>query len=1740
MGEPIKAEKIGKHFVAAVSPGFAQTPFGKRAVPTLPVLDLSRAINAASKTYGNAAPLFLLTSLAPDATAQKLFIPHEALYTNPVEMSFATAHGHTGTILSKNAPPVPGAINCGVLAGPEASCSAEIEALVSALAERMAKEFKEAPFKFLMDFNSAADAAVANVLKSQAQGIGDWIVGAYDWAVDKTSRGIEYVLDGGAARDIASAADYVSSGEIVTDLANGAVSAYEWGKEAVDTLMNLDYAEVYEACKQWLLETLGTLTCDARDALAGMLADKRSMATQMGEMYGTAKVAVAEAAAAVAVDVLVTKGAASAATRVGGMIAKAGPRLGKLADKIGDLMRRARRKPDAGPSRTPKPEPKPTPKPHSEASPPKPKPKGDTVDGPDKPIPCLDCPIQGAPVNTIFGCKILGDDTELDFVIDAPLPLRWQRNYVSSNAHESFLGQGWTLPLDHRLEIEPDGFVLVEAQGRRIAFPRLAVGSERFSPHEQSTLRRTARNTCELVTPDGLRLIFGLAPSDHARATGLEALEQAQARQFEQALREASIAFDATAADDRAPQAPTLVLLGLIDQNDNWLRLHYAPDDRPYVIECSDGRHVGLHYDSARATLSPRLLRVDELLGEPDVDGRFAASRPLVEYRYDAAGDLVAVVDGNGVVVRTFAWSNHIMIEHAEPGGIVSRYEWDVVTPRGRVLTNTLSTGEVLRFEYDPAGKRNRVIDASGRTTTYCYDDSFYFTGLVAPDGSHTQYQRDGHGNLTAVIDPLGRRTRYSYDGVGRLIRIDRPDGSSHQWGYDGKNRRPTTFTDPLGQTTQQRYDARNNLIETRDPDGAVTRYELDARGLPVRIHDARGGTLELKHDRSGRLVEYRDCLGQPTRYAYDERGNPVAMTDALGSTTRYEYQRINRRDRIVAISLPDGAVERLAYDELGRLIAYVDANGQPTRYALSADGRPLARENALGHTLRYQYDVHGRLCALTNETGAVHCFAWDLADRLVSERGFDGRRIDYRYNAAGELVESADGVVDAQPWMALAQGSIRRSYFQRDLLGRLTDKISVKAGDTSQPEVRHSRYTYNLNGQLVQARNRYARVELHYTATGRLAREITRTRGGQVNTVEHAYDGLGNRYRSVLPDGRVLVHHLYGSGHVGRITLDEATVCEFERDALQRETVRHQGALQTFYERDALGRLLRQDVKAASGAPSAEPRIARHYRYDRSGQLLSIDDARNGRSLYQYDAAGRLLAAMSAAGNERFAFDPASNLIDDDAAGSTPATAEPKRRWTDAEWQAYVCENVRRDGFNPLLGPKHLAADPQQWDNAKTNRLSVYQQHRFRYDLWGNCIEKRSGAHEVRAFRWDAEHQLERAAITRVERGALVHETWGYDYDPFGRRVAKYPLPNVAIDGAAGSHAGAIQRARQGVGATHFAWDGNRLLLERTGGSQTLYLYEPGKFVPLALVRSDAPAAEPAEASPLPQEWRSLKDLYPEQWAAVEQRRQKMLRKLGVETEPPAQRAAAEILHVHADHLGTPRELTDNAGNVVWSARYKAWGGVASIDTPPRRTLLRDGNTLREIWEEPTAPVVQNLRFQGQYFDAETGLHYNRFRYYDPDVGRFAGQDPIGLLGGNNLYLYAPNPVQWIDPLGLSCWGDLLIKAGIPKPADMERPHGHHIVFKGDFDHLPDMKAALERSRAVVEQYGVDPVNDVGALMWAPNKGHSVDNAELVAKKLEEADKNLRAKGINPKSDCGKFAMFKELQRIGKEVFLP
>ncbi|QIQ22428.1 RHS repeat domain-containing protein [Zophobihabitans entericus] len=112
------------------------------------------------------------------------------------------------------------------------------------------------------------------------------------------------------------------------------------------------------------------------------------------------------------------------------------------------------------------------------------------------------------------------------------------------------------------------------------------------------------------------------------------------------------------------------------------------------------------------------------------------------------------------------------------------------------------------------------------------------------------------------------------------------------------------------------------------------------------------------------------------------------------------------------------------------------------------------------------------------------------------------------------------------------------------------------------------------------------------------------------------------------------------------------------------------------------------------------------------------------------------------------------------------------------------------------------------------------------------------------------------------------------------------------------------------------------------------------------------------------------------------------------------AEQEEPQVHYLHTDQVGLPKELTDEKGELIWYAKYQTWGKVAEEHN------LYQGH--------------QPFRFQNQYYDAETGLHYNLMRYYDEDIGRFSNQDPIGLMGGENLYQYAPNPMGWVDPWGL------------------------------------------------------------------------------------------------------------------------
>jgi RHS repeat-associated protein len=1093
------------------------------------------------------------------------------------------------------------------------------------------------------------------------------------------------------------------------------------------------------------------------------------------------------------------------------------------------------------------------------------------------------CPCSSQhPVVLATGEKSLA---QTDFALPGPIPLSWQRSYRSGDDRDDgWFGPGWSHPLAVELWLQADQLVYCDRQGRRVALPLLETGQAHFDAYERITLARASAHEWQLHAVDGR----------------MQRFVRKAAGQWRLALEDIS------------------------DRNGNGIWLHF--DDAHFTANFDPfaapprPRHVT---DSAGRTLLLEWSRSGHLRAVTRL-AQQSASRPdepetLALYEYTSEDDLASVTDAEGVR-RTFDWRHHVLVGYALGDGTRYRAEYDDESPTGRVLRSWCEdSGEGLVFDYDDRRRLTRTTDALGRHTVYEYDERRDIVATTGPDGLRLATPFDANGHPQARTDALGRSTHTRHDRRGNLVEVIDPAGHTTAISYDALDL-PITITDALGHVWRREYDARGNLLALTDPLGQTTRFAVDERGLPVQVVDARGGIKRLAWDEAGNLIAHTDCSARTTRFAYDPRGRLVAQQDALGQVTHYAW---TSADRLAQVTEPTGAIHRYRWDGEDRLLAYVDPIGAETRYVYDAAGRPVQRCDAAGRTLAYTYDGVGRLVALVNENGASTRFHYDLADNLTDEIGFDGRHQRYIYNAAGELTHLIEtGGSDFGP------GKVTR--FERDALGRLRRKTAE--GD----ERCEASYAYDETGRLTAADNAAAQVRLAYDPLGQVLSE-TQTLGGVSRVLAHEYDPLGNRIRTQLPDGRALNWLFYGSGHLHQINIEKdgehAVVCDIERDALHREARRSQGVLDSRYEHDPMGRLLRhRSARPARPAQEPEALIERRYVYDTAGHLTERVDGLRGMQRYRYDPTGRILGAfpVGTASAEVFAFDPAGNLLPRD---------EPAGRVED-------------------------------------NRIRVFEDLRFDYDVHGNVITRRKGAHEEARLSWDADHRLTRAEVTRHG----VTQTTDYCYDALGRRALK----------------------QDAFGATDFLWDGDLMIQSRRGSKEALYLFEPESFVPLATIQE------------------------------------------------------CETFWYQCDQIGAPQELTDALGRLVWAADYKVWGEVS----------LRKTGT--GGWygaaTPPTRQPEQPFRFQGQQFDAETGLHYNRFRYYDPSVGRFASQDPIGLDGGFNLFVYGPNPVVWLDPYGLAAAGQLGTYGSLNGGTNVGDKLGAHELVRHEA--LVQMECTSKRSR--------------------------------------------------------------------------
>ncbi|EOJ4554354.1 RHS repeat-associated core domain-containing protein, partial [Escherichia coli] len=479
----------------------------------------------------------------------------------------------------------------------------------------------------------------------------------------------------------------------------------------------------------------------------------------------------------------------------------------------------------------------------------------------------------------------------------------------------------------------------------------------------------------------------------------------------------------------------------------------------------------------------------------------------------------------------------------------------------------------------------------------------------------------------------------------------------------------------------------------------------------------------------------------------------------------------------------------------------------------------------------------------------------------------------------------------------------------------------------------------------------------------------------------EHAYNeqGLANH---VTPDSLPRVEWLtYGSGYLAGMKLGGTPLVEFTRDRLHRETVRSFGnnAYELTSTYTPAGHLQSQRLNSQV--------YDRDYDWNDNGDLVRISGPRQTRE-YGYSATGRLESVRTLASDLDiripYATDPAGNRLPD-----------------------------------PELHPDStLTAWPD-------NRIAEDAHYVYRHDEYGRLTEKtdripagviRTDDERTHHYHYDSQHRL--VFYTRIQHGEPLVES-RYLYDPLGRRTGK----RVWRRGRDLTGWMSLSRKPE---VTWYGWDGDRLTTVQTDTTRIQTVYEPGSFAPLIRIETDNGEREKAQRRSLaeklqqegsedghgvvfPAELVRLLDRLEEEIRAdrVSSESRAWLAQCGLTVEQLARQVEPEYtparkVHLyHCDHRGLPLALISEDGNTAWSGEYDEWGNQLNEENPHH--------------------LHQPYRLPGQQYDKESGLYYNRNRYYDPLQGRYITQDPIGLEGGWSLYAYPLNPVNGIDPLGLS-----------------------------------------------------------------------------------------------------------------------
>ncbi|MGW7572962.1 DUF6531 domain-containing protein [Streptomyces sp. NPDC054765] len=895
--------------------------------------------------------------------------------------------------------------------------------------------------------------------------------------------------------------------------------------------------------------------------------------------------------------------------------------------------------------------------------------------------------------------------------------------------------------------------------------------------------------------------------------------------------------------------------------------------------------------------------------------------------------------------------------------------------------------GNFIVFGYDADGAPTDIQHGSGyhlkiATEGGCIS-GLYLAGASADEGDQllTSYGYT-NGNLTAVANSSGLPLQFSYDRLDRVESWTDTNNSSYHYTYDDQDRCVAESGEAGHMSLRIDYgdlDEATGLKVTTTTSGSghIQQFHINRANQVVAEIDAAGGVTRTERDRYNHLLSTTDPLGRTTSFTYDESGNTASATRPDGRTATVAYNELNLPVQIVgpgggtwrysydergnrtSATDPSGASTQYTYDGRGNLSAVTDALGSVTRIECNRAGLPVVETNPQGATTRYERDSFGRITAVIDPLGATTQLAWTVEGKIASRIKPDGARESWAYDGEGNCTSHVDAI-GGVTWYTY-------THF---------DKLATK----TTPEGARTRYSYDAGLQLVKVINAQG-LEWSYTydPAGRLISEtdfdgstITYTydAAGQLasrtnalgQTITYGHDVLGQVIEKVLDGGRTTFAY-DSAGHLVHAGSADATM-SLERDVMGRvisETTNGRTLAHTY---DILGR--RTSRRTPMGTES-------HWRYDAVGNPIQL--TASGRDIaFRYDVAGHEISRRL---GDDLSFDsswgPAGRLISQTV--RTASLTLQQRQYT-----------YRPDGH--LTALEDGLSGTRRFDVDEVGRVTGVHAHNwtesYAYDEAGNQT----------SADWPAKHPGAEARGSRTVAGTRVGRAGNvrYEHDAQGRITLRQKT-----------------RLSSRPETWRYEWDGEDRLIAVTtpDGTRWRYIHDPlgRRIVKRRLTAAGETAEETAftwdGANLAEQTTTSPTHKYPVtlSWDHDGVRPLTQTERI---TAPNASQEDIDqrFFAIVTDLVGTPTELVDLRGEITWRTRSTLWGTTT--------------------WTSSSTAYTP-LRFPGQYFDAETGLHYNFHRYYDPETARYITTDPLGLKPAPNPATYVTNPHTWADPLGLA-----------------------------------------------------------------------------------------------------------------------